>query len=303
MARTTPFGPLSQYLGRVLIGREERFQVEVSDGDIDGGRERRERGDQGQLTVITSQLERDGEAEMAVPERCRRHVHLELGEQRVGRDRRDRQPFVGEARGFSVNGDCWTWSLGSDPVRCETPSTPTTVPPATEPPPTSPPPSSRPATSPPATSPPTTQPPATSPPTTSPPTTSPPTTSPPTTSPPAATTTPPVERIGTVNGCNTYGQNCEGNPIDGDVPPAGYNYQTWPKVTSVPNGAQLSARCWARGGTTWNYAASHNPPDYGPNPYESDIYFYVRAPNGEWGWIPDTYFVRDKVNMMGLPAC
>lgn len=138
------------------------------------------------------------------------------------------------------------------------------------------------------------------PPQTPPTTQAPPPVVPPTTG--AATNTPST-REGTVNGCNTYGQECEGNPIYRDVPPPGYNYRTWPKVTTVANGTRLTARCWAEGGTTWNYAASHNPPDYGPNPYESTIYFNVRAPNGEWGWIPDTYFVRDKQGRMGLPRC
>jgi hypothetical protein len=152
---------------------------------------------------------------------------------------------------------------------------------------------------------PATQPPATSPPATQPPATSPSATQAPTTAPPAtqAPATAPSTRDGTVNGCNTYGQNCEGNPIYRDLPPPGYDYRTWPKITTVANGSHLAARCWAEGGTTWNYAAAHNPPDFGPNPYESNVYFSVRAPNGEWGWIPDTYFVRDKIGRLGLPRC
>lgn len=216
-----------------------------------------------------------------------------------GKNRRDRQTFIGEGRGFSVSGDCWTWTRGSSPGRCSSGPIPT-QPPVTSPPATSPPATSPSATSPPATSSPA-RPPATSPPQKAPAGTSAPATSPPVTSPPA--TSGPTERVGTVNGCNTYGQHCEGNPIYRDVPPDGYNFATWPKIATVNNGTQLTARCWGSGGVTWNYAALHNPPDYGPNPYDSTIYFYVRAPDGQWGYIPDTYFVRDKVTKLGLPAC
>lgn len=113
----------------------------------------------------------------------------------------------------------------------------------------------------------------------------------------------PQTRQGTVKGCNTYGQNCEGNPIYVNVPGPGYNWRAEPTIARVPNGSTLTARCWATGGTTYNYAASHQPPHYGPNPYESNVYFSVQAPDGRWGFIPDTYFVRDKGGRLGMPAC
>ncbi len=106
-----------------------------------------------------------------------------------------------------------------------------------------------------------------------------------------------------MNGCNTYGEYCDDNPIYVDVPPDDYDYSVLAKVATVSHGTVLTARCWALGGTTFNYAASHTPPDYGPDPYESDIYFYVLAPSGQWGWIPDTFFVRDETVRMGLLAC
>lgn len=216
-----------------------------------------------------------------------------------GSVRRSTPTLVGEKRGFASTGDCWSWVRGSDPTRCAAPAPPPTEPVATTVPAPFQPPTTVATTRPPPTTRPTTTslPPAVAPTTT----TSPPTTNAPPPPPPTIPT--PVERVGRVNGCNTYGQYCEDNPIYRDVPPAGYDFRSWPKIAVVANGAELSARCWARGGVTWNYAALRNPPDPGPNPYESDVYFSVRAPDGRWGWIPDTYFVRDKTNRMDLPAC
>lgn len=132
----------------------------------------------------------------------------------------------------------------------------------------------------------------------------PPSTPPPAVTPPPTTPPPLVTANGVVNGCDTYGQSCGDNPLYAEVPPAGYDYTTWPKVTTVANGATLTARCWARGGITYNYAAWFDPPDYGDDPYESDVYFNVRVAGGDqWAWIPDTYFVRDKNGRMGLPEC
>jgi hypothetical protein len=111
-------------------------------------------------------------------------------------------------------------------------------------------------------------------------------------------------RSGAVQGCNTYGENCDGNPIYQDVPPPDYDWTTWPKLTTVVNGTVLEARCWAVGGMTWNYAARATPPDHGPDPYASDVVFNVRVPDSDdWGWIPDTYYVRDASERMGLPRC
>jgi len=108
-------------------------------------------------------------------------------------------------------------------------------------------------------------------------------------------------RQGTVHGCNTYGGNCDGNPIYDEVPPEGYDWAAWPILARVDNGTVLTARCWALGGMTYNYRV--DPPDHGPDPYASETYFNVQAPDGRWGWIPDTYFVRDQGNRMGLPRC
>jgi hypothetical protein len=33
------------------------------------------------------------------------------------------------------------------------------------------------------------------------------------------------------------------------------------------------------------------------------VNFNVQAPGGEWGWIPDTYFVHDASGRLGLPQC
>jgi hypothetical protein len=118
-------------------------------------------------------------------------------------------------------------------------------------------------------------------------------------------TTVPVEKVGIVHGCNTYGENCEGNPIFRGPPPTSYEDFTTghTKIETVPNGTRLFARCWNTGTVAWNYAALHDPVDYGPDPYDSTVYFQVKASNGEWGYIADTYFVRDKTGKMGLPHC
>ena len=44
---------------------------------------------------------------------------------------------------------------------------------------------------------------------------------------------------------NTYGENCEGSPLYAKVPPPGYDYKSWPRITTVANGITLTARCWA----------------------------------------------------------
>lgn len=109
----------------------------------------------------------------------------------------------------------------------------------------------------------------------------------------------PASAVGTVNGCNTYGENCDGNPLYVDVPALGYDWNTQPKVTTVPNGTTLTATCFRTGGETTNYAVD----DPGPNPYGSDIYYLATDAAGHTGWIPDTYFVRDKIGRMGLQRC
>lgn len=108
---------------------------------------------------------------------------------------------------------------------------------------------------------------------------------------------------GQVNGCNTYGENCDENPIFVNLPPDNYDARSWPVVERVDHGTVLTARCWALGGITWNYAALTQPPDRGPDPYDSEVHYNVQATDGSWGWIPDTYFVRDKVDHLGLSVC
>jgi hypothetical protein len=118
---------------------------------------------------------------------------------------------------------------------------------------------------------------------------------------PPAASDPPLVRDGTVNGCNTYSEDCDGVPLYPSVPPPGYDYLTFPHATTVPNGTVLGARCWTRGGVTYNYAAFFDPPDYGPDPYGSDIYYLIPT-DAQALWIADTYFVRDKSGY-GLPPC
>lgn len=129
-----------------------------------------------------------------------------------------------------------------------------------------------------------------------PPVTPPPAPPPPVPPPPEAET-----RDGVVNGCNTYGEYCDGNPVYVELPPPDVDYFTWPRIASVDNGVTFTARCWAVGAIYTNYQI--DPEDLGPDPYDSNIHFNVLAPNGDWGWIPDVYFVRDEVGRMGLPEC
>jgi len=122
----------------------------------------------------------------------------------------------------------------------------------------------------------------------------------PTPTPPSPTGNPIREVSGTVHGCNTYGQNCDNDPLYAQVPPEGYDWKTWAKNATVPNGSKLVAHCWAQGGLTTNYALA----DRGPDPYDSDIYYNVSTPDGSrHGFMPDTYFVRDKAGRLGLPSC
>ena len=108
---------------------------------------------------------------------------------------------------------------------------------------------------------------------------------------------------GLVNGCNTFRENCDGNPIYRDLPPAvGFDWRTWETLATVDNGTMLTARCWAHGAPHTNYQV--DPLDLGPYPYESDIQFNVQVPGSDtWGWIPDVWFVRDEVHKLGLREC
>lgn len=123
----------------------------------------------------------------------------------------------------------------------------------------------------------------------------------PVTAAPVVTPAPSAGATITVNGCNTYGQSCRDNPVFNRVP--AFDGDNPPKVELLANGAVVTATCWAIGTTTWNYAAKHNPPDYGPQPYESNVYFMVRTAAGNVGYLPDTWGPRDKWGKLGLPAC
>jgi len=113
-----------------------------------------------------------------------------------------------------------------------------------------------------------------------------------------------VTRTGTVHACNTYGQYCTPKNVYVSVPPTGYDYTTFPRITTVANGTSLTARCWVQGGRTYNWAAKIAKPDRGPNPYDSTIYYSVQVPgSSRWGYLPDTYFVRDQTGKLGLPKC
>jgi hypothetical protein len=110
-------------------------------------------------------------------------------------------------------------------------------------------------------------------------------------------------RAGSVDGCNTYGQHCNHIAIFASAPTdPNYNVDGWPVLTWVNNGKVLSARCSATGVVTYNWAVSQNDP--GPDPYQSNLYYKVLLPGStsKWGYIADTYFVRDKTGF-GLPRC
>jgi hypothetical protein len=121
------------------------------------------------------------------------------------------------------------------------------------------------------------------------------------TPPPAPAPTTTVDAL--TNGCDTYGQNCDGNPIYTELPPPGYDWRTWPRLDAVPHRTTLAARCWSLGGLTTNYGSATGPIVAGPDPYGSEVYFQVRTVTGSWGWIPDTYFARDASERLGLPRC
>jgi hypothetical protein len=108
--------------------------------------------------------------------------------------------------------------------------------------------------------------------------------------------------VGTVQGCNTFGRECDGNPVYKSVPTV-YDPGSMPRVVArIDSGANLQASCWVQGARITNWASESDPPDPGPDPYQSDIHFRVLTPNG-WGYLADTHFVRDKVGKLGLPMC
>lgn len=132
-----------------------------------------------------------------------------------------------------------------------------------------------------------------------------------TTAPPPPTTAPrlppppptPTTVRGTVIGCDSFGENCDDIPIYRDLPPAGTDPDDAGTLATVREGTELRARCWAEGARTFNYDATADPPDPGPAPYDSDVYFNVLGLGETWGWISDTTFVRDQGLKLGLPRC
>lgn len=107
----------------------------------------------------------------------------------------------------------------------------------------------------------------------------------------------------TVIGCDSFGQGCDDIPIYRDLPPAGTDPGDVATQATVREGTELRARCWSEGARTYNYDATAEPPDPGPDPYDSDVYFNVQVLGETWGWISDTTFVRDKGLKLGLPRC
>lgn len=104
-------------------------------------------------------------------------------------------------------------------------------------------------------------------------------------------------------GCNTYGEYCDDNPIFVSKPVTQDYYQTAAVIERVPNGTVMEAACFGTGPITYNYAAQTSPPDPGPNPYQSDVYYRVRAPSGSWGWVSDAFFARSGSAHLQLQPC
>jgi serine/threonine protein kinase len=137
--------------------------------------------------------------------------------------------------------------------------------------------------------------------------TPPPTVAPTTVTPPPPPPPPPPPKpttvTGVVIGCDSFGQRCDDIPIHGALPPPDTDPRAVSTLAKVTQGTEMRARCWAEGARTYNYDASAEPPDLGPDPYDSDVYFNVQVLGETWGWISDTSFVRDKGLKLGLPRC
>jgi serine/threonine protein kinase len=133
--------------------------------------------------------------------------------------------------------------------------------------------------------------------------TPPPTVAPTTVTPPPPPPPKPTTVTGVVIGCDSFGQRCDNIPIHGALPPPDTDPRAVSTLAKVTQGTEMRARCWAEGARTYNYDASAEPPDLGPDPYDSDVYFNVQVLGETWGWISDTSFVRDKGLKLGLPRC
>jgi hypothetical protein len=139
--------------------------------------------------------------------------------------------------------------------------------------------------------------------TATPPPSVPPTTVTPPPPPPPPPPPKPTTVTGAVIGCDSFGQRCDNIPIHGALPPPDTDPRAVSTLATVTQGTEIRARCWAEGARTYNYNASAEPPDLGPDPYDSDVYFNVQVLGETWGWISDTSFVRDKGLKLGLPRC
>jgi hypothetical protein len=76
-------GAAAQDLGGLFIGGQERFQMELSEGDVDGGGERGDGRDQLELTVRAAQPQRHREAEMVGAWMHFREIAFQLGDELV----------------------------------------------------------------------------------------------------------------------------------------------------------------------------------------------------------------------------
>jgi hypothetical protein len=59
--------PTPKDLGGRLVGRQERLQVQLGEGDVDRGGERRQGGDEPQLALVAAQAQRHREADVSGP--------------------------------------------------------------------------------------------------------------------------------------------------------------------------------------------------------------------------------------------
>jgi hypothetical protein len=74
--------PASEGLGRG-VGRQKGLEVQLGQGDVDGGRERRQVGDEAQLAVVAGQAQRHGEPEVIGAGADRGYIALQLGDEIV----------------------------------------------------------------------------------------------------------------------------------------------------------------------------------------------------------------------------
>jgi hypothetical protein len=119
----------------------------------------------------------------------------------------------------------------------------------------------------------------------------------------SAPPSPPPGRLAKVLGCNTYGESCDGNPVLRVVPTADpYAITEEMVVARYSTGVMLRALCWETGATTYNWSALTDPPDPGPDPYQSQIYYRVQTDVGS-GFMSDVFLGRDRNGKLSLQPC